>query len=168
MELSVKTVLIIGQDGAGKDTLAEIWHREFGFAYHSSSYFALTTFMFPILQRLFDYQYRSIDDAFRDRVNHRELWFNLISAYNRYDPLKLAKQMLMTSQGYIGMRDPREIRAAINNNLFDAIVLVDAKERKTPNPLYSFDWVEPTITIFNNGTLAQFEQAAIAAGKSIL
>jgi hypothetical protein len=162
---SNKKILILAQDRAGKDTLAYIWQREFDLTWQSSSMYALRKFMFPILERLLGYN--TYQEAFDDRVNHRELWYHLISSYNRYDPTRLAKGMLETSQAYIGMRDSREIRASINNRLFDEIILIDAEERVKPNPLYSFDWVPYTLKIYNNGTLSQFEDTAIKAGKII-
>lgn len=160
-------ILILGNDRVGKDTLAGVWADHYGMLWRSSSMAALDIFMYDILQMVFGNKYRDKMEAFEDRVNHRQLWYQLISSYNYKDPTKLARKILQTADAYVGMRDPIEIQESIRQNLFDHIVLIDASERVEPNSLYSFEWVEPTMTIYNNGTLEEFIDTAVKAGKTI-
>ena len=70
---------------------------------------------------------------FADRVNNREKWADLISAYNTPDKTRTAKTML--SRGYdmyVGMRRLDEFNACREAGLFDHVIWVDALRRLPP------------------------------------
>jgi len=161
------TILILGLAGAGKDELAEIWQEEFGMTFQSSSRAALDNFLFDIIHKHLGYATK--EEAFRDRVNHRALWYQLISMYNSKDPLRLAKEILKTSDCYVGMRRKEEV--ALAPTLFDHIIWVDASER-VPMESSNSQSLDPTqipitMNIMNNDSKATFRDTAIKAGRTI-
>lgn len=162
-----KKVLIIGHARSGKDTLAEIWKEEFGLSYQSSSRAALEIFMFPILCSVLPY--RSMDEAYEDRVNFRTLWFELIAAYNSKDELRLAKAILQKSDAYVGMRRQEELLESIRLELFDYIVWVDASQRIGYESQGSCTIEENSQMIFldNNGSYEDFRKNAIKLGEKL-
>jgi hypothetical protein len=78
-------------------------------------------------------KYADFDEMFEDRVNHRVLWMEMISAYNTPDKTKTAATMI--SRGYdmyVGMRKLDELRACQDNKIVDYVVWVDASDRHPP------------------------------------
>lgn len=121
--MRLKKLLILGAARSGKDTLGEHLNQIFGFRYISSSKFANDAFIFDQLKHL--HNYKTAEECFEDRINHRQLWFDLISAYNAADPLKLAKEILMNHDMYIGMRKFNEFYNSIYEDLFDLHIWVE-------------------------------------------
>jgi len=118
-------ILVIGKARHGKDTACEILRDKFGLSFASSSDFVAERAVYPTLFP--KYGYKSAAEAYADRVNHREEWRDLISAYNAEDPARLAKELLEHHDVYCGMRSLREFKAV--RELFDCIMWVDASER---------------------------------------
>ncbi len=154
----MKKILIVGQGRHGKDTVAEILLKNHGRTFMSSSRFACEEFIYDNLKEA--HGYATVDECYDDRHNHRDMWFELISDYNRDDPARLAKELLDKYDVYVGMRSARELEACKASNLFGAIIYVDASAR--------IDYVEPTssneiteedthITMYNNESLLALE-----------
>jgi hypothetical protein len=118
-------VLILGHARHGKDTVAELLTEMFGLKSISSSMFACERFIFPEMQN----RYADLAACFEDRVNHRQFWFDAICGFNKHDKLALTKEILATSDVYIGMRCADEFAAALDEKLFDKILWVDASAR---------------------------------------
>lgn len=158
-------ILIIGHARHGKDTLAEIWHSHFQMNYTSSSWAAIDIFLFDILKGLIGY--RNTEECYKDRMNHRALWKELIAAYNHKDKAKLARQVVHLTGSYVGMRDKEELAAS--RDLFDLIVWVDASERLPVEDPSSFniDKSCADIIIDNNDALLELETKAITLGRLI-
>jgi len=76
-------LLIIGYGANGKDTVAEYWQKEFGLTFSSSSLTACKIFLFDYLKD--KYNYKTYEECFNDRHNHRQEWFDLIKDYNKDD-----------------------------------------------------------------------------------
>ena len=158
-------LLIIGNMRHGKDTLSEIFHDNFGLHYASSSQKASDIFIYDELKD--KYNYKTPEECFEDRVNHRAEWYDLICDYNQYDKARLAKGILEYTDAYVGMRDREEIDECINQGLFNLIIWVDASKRLPPEPTDSFN-IDPScadIIIDNNGTEEEFKKRAIRLGK---
>lgn len=119
--------LLIGYARSGKDTAAEYLRENFGITFSSSSMSACNIFLFDKLKD--KYGYTSPTDCFNDRDNHREEWFNLIKDYNKDDRARLAKEILRTSNCYVGMRSRDEFNECIKQNIFDLIIWIDGEER---------------------------------------
>jgi dephospho-CoA kinase len=160
-------ILIIGHARHGKDTLAEILNEEFGLTFKSSSQSAAEIFLYDALKD--KYGYKTPEECFEDRVNHRAEWKTMICEYNKNDRAKLAKGILEKSDCYVGMRDREEIKECLNQKLFDIIIWVDATERMPLEDASSFN-IDKTcadIIIENNGTFDEFKTKAIRLGNII-
>jgi hypothetical protein len=103
------------------------------------------------------YGYKTSEECFEDRVNHRSEWYDMICEYNLNDKAKLAKGILEITDCYVGMRDRNEISECINQ-LFDLIVWVDASDRLPLEDSSSFniDKACADVILDNNGTYEQF------------
>lgn len=134
MEANKPKLLITGYRQHGKDTVADIL-GEYGFTKQDSSRKALEIFLFEKLAP--KYGYKSLDEAYEDRVNHRSEWYEEIKAYNTPDKCRLARQIMAESDIYVGMRDKEEIIACKEEGIFDWIIWVDASKRKPPEDLSS-------------------------------
>jgi len=153
--------LLVGSKRFGKDSLAEILNEEFGLTYKSSSMEAAKIFIFNVLK--YKYKYKTLEECFEDRVNHRAEWHSLICDYNKHDKARLAKEIMATSNIYVGMRDTEEINECMRQNLFDLIIWVDASERLPMEDKSSFN-IDKTcadIIIENNGDYESFKDKAI-------
>ncbi|MCB9047701.1 MAG: hypothetical protein H6550_16320 [Chitinophagales bacterium] len=141
-------ILIIGHAGHGKDTAAEVLMNN-GFTATSSSIYALHKFVYPLLK--VRYGYKDTAECFKDRVNHRREWFDLIAAYSKDDPSRLTREILESNDIYIGMRNMEEFTAS--EKLFDLIVAIDASERLPLEDPSSFNIPlnVADIIIYNNG-----------------
>ena len=115
-------ILIIGDARHGKDDLAKVIHRELGLEYRDSSKMALNIFLFELLHTKYGLRYHSRAEAYEDRVNHREKWYNEITEYNREDGARLARDIMKVADVYCGMRNAHEIEACKRENLFDLIL----------------------------------------------
>ncbi len=159
----MKKFLIIGHARHGKDTVAEILKQYFGMRYISSSEAAAKIFIYDALKE--KYNYRTIEECFNDRVNHREEWYNLIVDYNKNDKSRLASEIVNSSDCYVGMRDLEEIKAC--RKIFDLIIWVDASNRLPKEDSKSFN-IDPScadIIISNNDSYEDLEQRVKNIGK---
>jgi len=158
-------LLIIGNARHGKDTLAEIFSKHFNVNFESSSHAACRLAIYPVLKE--KYNYSSMEECFLDRVNHRKEWYDMICDYNRNDPSRLTKDILSTSDIYVGLRSKRELDGS--RNLFDLIIFVDASSRL---PLEGDDSCtisrnDADIIIENNLGIEEFEKKSLSLGKLI-
>jgi hypothetical protein len=146
-------LILLGHARHGKDTVADLLRDRHGFNPMGSSLFACERVVAPWF-RLTGWPYPSVQACYADRVNHRALWFDLICAYNRQDPARLARELFEAGHDvYVGMRSATEFAAA--RPLADVVVWVDALDRLPPEPADSFD-IDPAAVcdwrIDNNGT----------------
>jgi dephospho-CoA kinase len=157
--------LIIGSARHGKDTVAELLNEEFGLKFESSSVSASKIFLYDALKD--KYGYKTPEECFEDRVNHRGEWKKMIYEYNDGDRARLAKKILEHSDCYVGMRDREEIDASVEQGLFDVIIWVDACERlpKESADSFNIDKSCADFIIDNNGTLEQLKFRVSRIGK---
>lgn len=133
-----KKILILGHARHGKDTVAEyITELEPDLKFASSSLFAGEKAVIPVLGPM--YNYKDVNEAYEDRLNHRQEWFELIKEYNKDDPARLARELLEDHDIYVGMRSNTEYQACVEEGLFDLIIWVDASSRCAPEPRESFN-----------------------------
>lgn len=160
-------LLIISHKRWGKDTMAEFLRDEIGLKFISSSQAAADIFIYDTLKD--KYGYKTSEECFEDRVNHRPEWYELICEYNKEDKTKLAKGILELNNCYVGMRDRDEIEECIKQGLFDLIVWVDASERLPEEDKDSFniDKSCADIIIDNNSTLEDFQKRVKRFGKTL-
>ncbi len=166
--MKLPKLCIVGSARWGKDSMAEILEEYFELKFKSSSQAAADIFIYDALKE--KYGYNTPEECFEDRVNHRSEWYELICDYNIEDKARLAKDILKHTDVYVGMRDSREIKECIKQNLFDLIIWVDASDRLPQEDKSSFniDKSDADIIIENNGTYDEFKEKVIRLGKSLL
>lgn len=120
-------ILVVGHARHGKDTVCEILRDEYGFSFISSSEFACSKVVFPILSA--KYGYATEKECFDDRVNHRTEWFNLIRDFNKEDATRLGRAIWETCDVYCGLRSAEEFTALKKLGAFDIALWVDAGSR---------------------------------------
>jgi hypothetical protein len=148
-------ILIIGHARHGKDTVAELIRENYGLNFKSSSQAAS-----DIYDELKDkYGYETPEECFADRVNHRAEWHDLICGYNYFDKARLAKEILLEVDMYVGMRSNEEVERCLDEGLFDLVVGVFNPDQPLEDE-DSFDinlWEKADLVIPNAGTLEELE-----------
>lgn len=159
------TLNIVGHKRHGKDTLAELLSEKFGLKFKSSSQACADIFIYDTLKDKYNYQ--TPEECFEDRMNHRQEWYEMICDYNKDDRARLAKEILKTTDCYVGMRDRGEIEECMKQGLFDLIVWVDASGRLPLEGKESFniDKSCADVIIENNGTYDEFVEKVNRLGK---
>jgi hypothetical protein len=142
-------LLILGHGEHGKDTVACMLRDLCGITFRSSSEAACEIAVFPYLSEI--YGYDDWYECYADRRNHREEWRYLITEYNTPDKAKLCREIIATNDCYVGMRCPLEYAAS--KPLFDAVIWVDAGNRKPLDPSMGIAPDTGMIWIDNSGTL---------------
>lgn len=144
-------LLIIGHCRHGKDTVAQMITDMFGLTFISSSEAAADLFIFDALKE--KYGYKTVEECFKDRVNHRKEWYDLITEFNSSDKARLAKGILKHSDMYVGMRDHEEIQECIRQGLFDYIIGVyDPRKPHEPKESFNIDLFEEADLIIPNAS----------------
>lgn len=146
-------ILIIGHARHGKDTVAEMLQEEYSLSFDSSSKAAAKIFLYDKLKG--KYGYNSFEECFLDRMNHRAEWYEAIKEYNKDDRTKLAKDILLNTDIYVGMRDFEEIKSCKEQGIFDLIIGVwNPTKPEEPKDSFNIDlWQSADIIIPNAGTL---------------
>ncbi len=167
MKKNFPKILLCGHMRHGKDSMAELFEEHFGLKFKSSSEAASEIFIYDALKE--KYGYITHKECFEDRMNRRAEWYDLICEYNKEDKTRLAKGILKLADCYVGMRDREEIKACIDNGLFDLIIWVDASKRLPLESKESFniDINDADIIIDNNGTFDEFKEKVIRLGNII-
>ena len=153
-----KKILIIGHARHGKDTAAQFLKDLYGYEFKSSSQAASEIFLYDRLK--VKYGYKTPEECFEDRVNHRAEWHDLICDFNKDDHAKLAKAIMSTNDIYVGMRSNREAESCIEQGVFD-LVLGVFNPMHPLEPRDSFDidlWQKTDLILSNSGTLADLER----------
>lgn len=160
-------LLILGNARHGKDTLAELFQEHFGLTFMSSSQASADFFLYDLLKN--KYGYKTPEECFEDRVNHRDEWYLAICDYNKDNRARLASEILKKADCYVGMRDKAEFDECVKQNLFDLIIWVDASKRLPLEPGTSFNinMSDADIVIENNGTYEEFVKKAKRIGSAI-
>lgn len=152
--------LIIGDARHGKDTVAKYLNKYGGLTFKDSSMEALNIFLLDVLIEKYGKKYESKEQAYHDRVNNRKIWYDEISKYNNPDPSRLAKDIMRSSDMYVGMRRIAEINACKAIGLFDLIIGVFnpnvEREDVSSNTVDVFKHSD--ILLFNNEGLEEIEE----------
>ena len=146
-------LVVTGFARHGKDTVCELLKNEHGFTFESSSHLAGFKVVYPALKS--KYKYSSFEECYKDRVNHRKEWFELIKAYNTPDLAKLGREILHSYDIYCGLRNMGELEAMIVEGIVDCIVWVDASARVEAEPSTSITITRSDcdFVVDNNGSL---------------
>jgi len=145
-------LLVIGHMRHGKDTVAEMIEEITGMSFKSSSEMAAEIFIYDELKD--KYGYSSFIECFEDRMNHRAEWHDLIKNYNYPDKAKLAKEILIHNDMYVGMRSQAEIDKCIEDSVFDMIIGVfDPDKPLEPKDSFDIDLFTSSDIIIPTGDL---------------
>jgi hypothetical protein len=159
---SGKKILIIGDGGHGKDSVAEVLALH-GLTFISSSYHCAAVAVRPALEAIGVF-YDNLEDCYEDRRNHREFWKATISEYNNPKD-RLAQEICELSDIYVGLRKRDEFDAA--RHLFDYIIWVDASDRLPPEPTNELVPWDAHAVIDNNGSKELMRAEANRLGNFI-
>lgn len=154
--------MIAGHGRHGKDTVCEILRDDYGMTFQSSSQAALDHFLYDAFQDVL--AYKTPEECYADRSNHRALWFELIKALNYNDPTTLGRVIFKHNDIYCGIRNLTEFDELEEAGLFDVSIWVDASERHPPesNGSCTVTAKEMDIVLDNNGTI---EDLKVNIGK---
>ena len=151
MPFRPKQFLLIGHAQHGKDTTAEIIQELYGYTFESSSIAAARIFLFDRLKD--EFGYKTIEECYYDRVNHRKLWHDLICEFNKDDKAALAKEILKTSNMYVGMRSDAELNECKKQGLFDYIIGVyDYRKPDEHKGSFTLNFWEQCDFVISNST----------------
>lgn len=128
-------ILIIGHGRHGKDTVSELLRYHYGLEFSSSSEYCAHEFIADAISPILGYT--SVEECFNDRINYRDLWKALISAYNSKDKGRLVKGIMEHNDVYCGMRCAEEYEAT--KHIFDLVLYIEASAR--------VGYVDPTFDI---------------------
>ena len=143
-------IILLGHMRSGKDTTAEILQEMYGITYKSSSQAAAEIFIFDELKE--KYGYKTFEECFEDRVNHRSEWYDLICEYNKDDKARLFKEITKDGSMYIGMRDNEELQAC--RPFIDLVIAVfDPRKPLEDDSSFNIDIYSADIIIPNSGTI---------------
>ena len=159
-------ILVLGHGQHGKDTVGDILAYRLGFRFLSSSLFAAEKLILPHFESI-GQPYASLEACYADRVNHRALWYDLISAYNTPEKDSLCREIVSEYDMYVGMRCPEEYAASKKH--FDYILWVDASGRGVPPEPRSSMGISyvpgEMIYIPNNGSVGDLEDLVVDWGR---
>jgi len=146
-------IAVCGYGRAGKDTVSQLLVQFMGLKYTQSTSEAAKKYVFQKLQD--QYQYPDEEVCFRDRVNHRKEWFDLIIERNGADGIGLYREMAADNEIFNGIRkwDPDIIKCR-EAGLIDLVIWVD-NPRIPPESNLTFGPEQCDITIHNSGTLEE-------------
>lgn len=125
-------IVVTGHKKHGKDTVCSLIQRFSGLESQSSSRYAL--YNLDLMERLKErgLDYASKEDAYNDRDNHREIWFEEIRDINLTQDYILGKRLLSEVPIYNGIRNREELERLVHLGYVRSIVWVDAGERLPP------------------------------------
>tara|TARA_R110000868_G_scaffold170370_1_gene405618 strand:- start:182 stop:712 length:531 start_codon:yes stop_codon:yes gene_type:complete len=151
-------LLIIGHGRHGKDTVAEYLSANHGLTFKSSSMHCAEYVVYPALKDR--HGYKSLDECYADRANHRSEWYDLIADYCKDDLARIGREIFEVSDIYCGLRNKREFHAIRNNGLVSVAVWVDRSdylETESKSSMSLEPWMADYV-IDNNGTLDQLHK----------
>jgi len=141
-------ICIVGYGRHGKDEAALTLHGLGNLRYFGSTSWAAL----PDMAEVLDLPQQV---AWETRHSNREFWKSHCDYLRRDDPLYLIRKVLARGNICAGIRDKVEIQAAIDQQIFDAVVWIE-RPGFPADATVTFTRELATSTIINNGTLKEF------------
>lgn len=140
-------IYICGYSRHGKDTVAEYLSEQLELKFISSSRFAFEKFIYDKIK----HNYKNKEEAYNDRHNNRNQWFNFIKEYNKDDKSRLSKNIFFEYDIYVGIRNRNEFLSY--KKYADLSIWINSNNRKNIEDLSSCTIKEEDcdFTIYNNG-----------------
>lgn len=142
---------ISGNGECGKDTVA-VWlalHTPIRYTASTSAYAAEE--VFDLFQLASPGRYKTVEECYTDRRNHRVFWADAIDAINERDPAYLYRKCLADQDLLTGVRKRREFEAVRAAGLVDAFIWIERKG--PPDCTQQYGAQDCDFTIENNGSL---------------
>lgn len=114
---------IVGPGQSGKTTAAR-WladHTPLRYVESTSAAAAKVVCSHPLMRD----RYRSLEECYADRRNHRQQWRDIILEHNQPDGLRLYREMAAENDILDGIRDARELQACRDAGLVDAVIWIE-------------------------------------------
>ncbi len=159
----MKLVLGVGGIGeSGKDFFGEIMrdHTTVRYLMGTSAYFSVVAY--ELWGKCY---YKSADECWSDRRNHRKKWASLMDEYNRNDPAQLYKDCLAEQDILSGVRRRHEFQACKDAGLCDLWIWID-RSNAPLDPTQEYGPDDCDITISNNGSKEEFKRKVLALAKT--
>lgn len=151
----IKTALL-GYGRGGKDTLVEHLRDQYDHRYIATSLLIAEIVTYPVMKDT--HGYKSVEECYEDRHNHRPLIKSLISEYNKEDKARLVKEVLAVNDFYVGLRCKEELDECKRQGLFDYICWVDRDGCFEDKSSCTVDRTMADYFIDNNGTLEDLKE----------
>ena len=159
-------IVVIGHKQHGKDTLAELITKHSNLRCSGSSVKALELFLFDILAD--KYGYKTIEEAYEDRDSCRQDWFESIAKYNTPDPTKLARQIMEENDIYVGIRNPIELDACLEEGVFNFVIGIFDPRKPLEGLSNKIDVHKYSdLLITNDGNLQELEEKVVYSLKHL-
>lgn len=142
---------ICGPGRAGKDTASEWFAQNTTLRYCRSTSQAAKLICFNALR--LRYGYKTAEEAFEDRHNHRKEWAQLMWEHNQPDGVTLYRGMLRDNDILNGIRRKQELDACRAFGLVDLVLWIDRDVAVDPS--LDFEQDEADIVIPNNRSLRE-------------
>lgn len=129
---TAKRLMIIGPGRHGKDTAAKYFKYYFNREFQSSSRLAYDEVIWPMLEPLAEYLCTEPffkEEVYENRANYRELFKELICAYNRDDKSRLGRLLFKSADIYVGCRARDEFTALLRWDSDIVVIWVEAPGR---------------------------------------
>jgi hypothetical protein len=149
---------LTGYGEHGKDHACLYLKDKLNLSFVGSSYFCAQEFIYESIKDLFGY--KSVEECFNDRRNHRDLWHNLIVLYNSEDKTKLSSKIFENNNIYCGIRCRKELDACKDKWPDLLVIWIDASERleKESDNSCTVTKDQADIIITNNSDIPSFER----------
>jgi len=144
-------VAICGYGRHGKGTVASLLTGQSGLVCKESTSEGAARVVYEKLKD--EYGYKSIEECWNDRHQHRAEWAETIWRYNEPYGLTLYVEMLHESDILEGVRKSAELQALKDVGLVDVVIWVDATKRLPPEDPASCQVTpdDADVVIDNNG-----------------
>jgi hypothetical protein len=129
------TLAISGHGNCGKDTVCEWLAKNTSLRYTGST-------SRHAVQEVFDHmktigiEYADIEECYRDRSAHRQIWADVLSEINAHDKTTLYRRCLKDQDILNGVRNKDELMACKAAGMIDLIIWIDRDVSNDPTQGY--------------------------------
>ena len=151
------SILLLGHGQHGKSTVAHMLFQQYHLISRDSSFASAEIFLYDMLKN--KYGYNTLQECYKDRVNHRQEWYDLIYAYNT-PKTRLATEIFSNSDIYVGMRSNDELQACLKEGIINLIIGVyDYKKELESSESFDINiWEVCDFIIPNSGTKDELKE----------
>jgi len=159
-------IIVTGHSEHGKDEVCNLLSPKLKFG--GSSTTAAEEAVYPFLRDR--YGYKTVEECFQDRRNHKHEWYELIKDYNDPDRTRLGRAIFSNNDVYCGLRSIEEYKCLKAAGLVDFMIWVDAGDRKPPHgtDCISITAEDCDVVLDNNGTKEELPAQVLSTFITLL